>query len=127
VSLLVSRKSTLLPKKNFYFNRLPYIEEIIKYFGPKGITIRQLELPYKNGNYRDVFQSVKLYHELNILLCCSIDILPDVFKQAQQVGIMTDHHQYIVTTMDMHTIDLEPYQYGGTNITGESHHRTSEF
>jgi hypothetical protein len=64
---------------------------------------------------------------LNILLCCSIDILPDVFKQAQQVGIMTDHHQYIVTTMDMHTIDLEPYQYGGTNITGESHHRTSEF
>lgn len=31
---------------------------------------------------------------------------------------MTDSHQFIVTTMDMHTIDLEPYQYSGANITG---------
>lgn len=31
---------------------------------------------------------------------------------------MTDYHQFIITTMDMHTIDLEPYQYSGTNITG---------
>lgn len=31
---------------------------------------------------------------------------------------MTDYHQFIITTMDMHTIDLEPYRYSGTNITG---------
>lgn len=34
------------------------------------------------------------------------------------MGLMTDYHQFIITTMDMHTIDLEPYQYSGTNITG---------
>lgn len=31
---------------------------------------------------------------------------------------MTDQHQIIITSIDMHTIDLEPYQYSGTNITG---------
>lgn len=31
---------------------------------------------------------------------------------------MTDYHQFIITTVDMHTIDLEPFQYSGTNITG---------
>lgn len=31
---------------------------------------------------------------------------------------MTDYHQFIITTPDMHTIDLEPFQYSGTNITG---------
>lgn len=31
---------------------------------------------------------------------------------------MTDHHQIIIINTDMHTIDLEPFQYSGTNITG---------
>lgn len=39
------------------------------------------------------------------------------YIQAQQVGLMTDYHQFLITTLDMHTIDLEPYQYSGTNIT----------
>lgn len=30
---------------------------------------------------------------------------------------MTDYHQFLITSLDMHTIDLEPYQYSGTNIT----------
>lgn len=31
---------------------------------------------------------------------------------------MSDQHQYIITSLDFHTIDLEPFQHGGTNITG---------
>lgn len=30
---------------------------------------------------------------------------------------MTENHQFIVTHFDAHTIDLEPYQFSGTNIT----------
>lgn len=30
---------------------------------------------------------------------------------------MTDHHHFILTNFDAHTIDLEPFQYAGTNIT----------
>lgn len=61
---------------------------------------------------------VKQSQDRNIVLCCSIESLPEILKQAQQVGLMTDQHQFIITSLDMHTIDLEPFQYSGTNITG---------
>lgn len=31
---------------------------------------------------------------------------------------MTDQHNFLITNFDAHTVDLEPYQYAGTNITG---------
>lgn len=30
---------------------------------------------------------------------------------------MTDQHHFILTNFDAHTIDLEPFQYAGTNFT----------
>lgn len=38
-------------------------------------------------------------------------------KQAQQIGLLVDGYQIIITNLDSHTIELEPYQYGGANIT----------
>lgn len=37
--------------------------------------------------------------------------------QAQQVGLLTENHHYIIMTLDAHTIDLEPFQFSGTNFT----------
>lgn len=64
-----------------------------------------------------MLRRVKLSAEKCIIIECSIDILGEVLKQAQQVGLMTDQHQIILTNFDSHTIDLEPYQYSGTTIT----------
>lgn len=81
------------------------------------VMVRQIDLNLQ-GNYRSIFNRVKQEETKNIILSCSVDILEEVLKQAQQVGILTEHQNYIITTPDLHTIDLEPYQYGGTNITG---------
>ena len=81
------------------------------------VTIRQLDIT-ANKNYRPQLRRVKQSQDKNIVLCCSIEELPEILKQAQQIGLMTDEHQFIITTLDMHTIDLEPFQYSGTNITG---------
>ncbi|GAB0095910.1 Ionotropic glutamate receptor [Sergentomyia squamirostris] len=104
------------------YENAPYLvtlSDLLKLYDPKGhtITVRQLDLGLQE-NYRAVLRRVKLSDEKNILLHCSANILPEVLKQAQQVGLTTEHHQYIITTLDLHTIDLEPYQYSGTNITG---------
>ncbi|XP_058127389.1 glutamate receptor ionotropic, kainate 2-like [Anopheles ziemanni] len=98
---------------------LPSISDLLKMYDPKGytVTVRQLDLKL-NGNYRAVLRRVKLSEDKRIILACSIDSMPEVLRQAQQVGLLTDHHQIIVTSLDLHTIDLEPYQYSGTNITG---------
>lgn len=39
-------------------------------------------------------------------------------EQAQQVGIMSDDHSYIIMNPDFQTLDIDPYKHGGSNITG---------
>lgn len=98
---------------------LSHVQDLLKLYDPKGytITLRQLDLNL-NNDYRNVLRRVKHSQNHNIIIDCSIDILPEVLKQAQQVGLLTDHHQFFITSLDFHTIDIEPYQHGGTNITG---------
>uniref|UniRef100_A0ABD2XQE3 Receptor ligand binding region domain-containing protein n=1 Tax=Trichogramma kaykai TaxID=54128 RepID=A0ABD2XQE3_9HYME len=56
--------------------------------------------------------------ESHIILDCSVDKIYTVLKQAQEIGMMTDYHSYFITSLDLHTIDLNEFKYGGTNITG---------
>ncbi|XP_062537416.1 glutamate receptor ionotropic, kainate 2 isoform X3 [Armigeres subalbatus] len=115
---------------------LPGLSELLKMYDPKGytVTVRQLDLKL-NGNFRPVLRRVKMSEDNHIILACSIDSMPEVLKQAQQVGLLTDYHQIIITSLDLHTIELEPYQYSGTNITGvrmvdpeeEKIHQVTEF
>jgi len=94
------------------------VEYILKnYNKPYTVTIRQLDLTY-NKNYRPQLRRVKKSLDFNIVICSSIDALPDILKQAQQVGLMSDKHQIIITSLDMHTIDLEPFQHSETIIVG---------
>lgn len=56
--------------------------------------------------------------ETHFVLDTSIDNLDEVLKQAQQVGLITSRYNFIITNLDMQTIDLTSYQFGRTNITG---------
>lgn len=79
-------------------------------------------------SYRDVFweikQSTKIrgkkatIFEYHIVLDVPRNHLYRVLKSAQQVGMMTEQQKYLITSLDLHTIDLEDFQYGKTNITG---------
>jgi ionotropic kainate glutamate receptor 2 len=51
------------------------------------------------------------------VLDCSTERIYDVLKQAQQIGMMSDYHSYLITSLDLHSVDLEEFKYGGTNIT----------
>ncbi|OAD62633.1 Glutamate receptor, ionotropic kainate 2 [Eufriesea mexicana] len=69
-------------------------------------------------SYRKVMREIKNADIENILIDCSIDLLEEVLKQAQQVGIMSEKNRVIVTSLDLQTIDVEPYQFSGVNFTG---------
>ncbi|KAK9303596.1 hypothetical protein QLX08_004759 [Tetragonisca angustula] len=69
-------------------------------------------------SYRKVMREIKDDGIENIIIDCSIDILEEVLRQAQQVGIMSEKNKIIVTSLDLQTIDLEPYQFSGVNFTG---------
>lgn len=66
-----------------------------------------------------MFYDVKKSGDTRFIIDCSTEILFDVLIQAQQVGLMSDDHSYIITNLDLHTIDLDPFKYGGSNFTGK--------
>ncbi|KAF8792738.1 Glutamate receptor ionotropic like protein [Argiope bruennichi] len=73
--------------------------------------------------YRKVFWNLKKdFHNLKvdnkIVLDVGREILFDVLKQAQQVGMMTENQQYLITSLDFHTIDLSDFKYAKCNLTG---------
>lgn len=97
---------------------LPVIDVIMRNYTNKfTVAVRQLDVT-ENANYRPRLLQIKHSGDKNIVICCSIEKLPEILKQAQQVGLLSNKHHILVTNLDMHTIDLEPFQYGGTNITG---------
>jgi glutamate receptor, ionotropic, invertebrate len=103
---------------NIKYFRLPLVEYVLKnYKRSFTVTVRELDITI-NKNFRPQLRRVKQSNGKNILLCSSIEDLAEILKQAQQVGLMTDEHQFILTSLDMHTVDLEPFQYSGANITG---------
>lgn len=87
------------------------------YKKPFPIYVQQLHVT-ADSNYRVRLAQVKNFQAKNLILCSSIEKLPTILMQAQQVGLLSDDRQVIITSLDMHTIDLEPYQYSGTLIVG---------
>lgn len=98
---------------------LPRVAELLQLYDPKGytITIRRIDLGLPVKNYRAMLRRVKMSSDHCIIIECSAESLVEVLKQAQQIGIMIDKYHYIITNLDAQTIDLEPYQYSGANIT----------
>lgn len=98
---------------------LPRMAEILKLYDPKGytVTVRQIDLGLAQNNYRPVLRRVKLTEDVHIIIDCSVEKLPEILKQVQQVGMFTEYHQFFIINLDAHTVNLEPYQYSGTNIS----------
>ncbi|XP_011690717.1 PREDICTED: glutamate receptor ionotropic, kainate 2-like isoform X2 [Wasmannia auropunctata] len=69
-------------------------------------------------NFRQAMKEVRMSGCKNIIIDCSYDILATVLKQALQVGIISENYRVIIASLDLQTLDLEPYQYSGVNLTG---------
>jgi ionotropic kainate glutamate receptor 2 len=67
----------------------------------KVVTLRQLD---PHNNHREMLRDMRHSGENNIVLDCSIELLPEVLKQAQQVGLMTSDQSYIITSLVSHTL-----------------------
>lgn len=80
---------------------------------PYGITVRQLPL---GSDYRHVLKELMVLEQLHIIVDCSVDKVFRILKQAQQVGMMTSSHHYLLTSLDVDTLYLEDFSYSGTKI-----------
>ncbi|XP_045476404.1 glutamate receptor ionotropic, kainate 2 [Harmonia axyridis] len=92
------------------------LQELLKAHGPYEfpITVRQLN---GGSDYRPLLKQIKNSAESHIVLDCSSERIYNVLKQAQQIGMMSDYHSYLITSLDLHAVDLDDFKHGGTNIT----------
>ncbi|CAL1283897.1 unnamed protein product [Larinioides sclopetarius] len=85
-----------------------------------GVRLYSLDdrIPFRKvfWNLKKDFQSLKVDHK--IVLDVNRKILFDVLKQAQQVGMVTENQQYLITSLDFHTTDLSDFKYAKCNLTG---------
>ncbi|XP_049872847.1 glutamate receptor ionotropic, kainate 2-like isoform X2 [Pectinophora gossypiella] len=81
------------------------------------IVLNVVQLP-EGDDFRTQIKQIKISGSVNYIVDCSIESLPLFLEQAQQVGIMSDEHSYIIMNPDFHIIDVDPYKHGGSNITG---------
>ncbi|KAH8418012.1 hypothetical protein KR222_010349, partial [Zaprionus bogoriensis] len=98
---------------------LATVNELLQMYGTTGpkITLRRYDLDL-NGNYRNVLRRIRGAEDDSFVVVGSMETLPEFFKQAQQVGLLTSDYRYIIGNLDWHTMDLEPYQHADSNITG---------
>lgn len=68
-------------------------------------------------SYREILWQVKETQIVNIVLDVKTEHITQVLKQAQQVGILSEKYKYIITSLDLHTLDLEDYRHSRSNIT----------
>lgn len=97
--------------------RLQDIFRELSGFYAKKWTIKLFQL-HASSNFRDLFWNVKKSGENNIVLDISRELMYDCMKQAQQVGLMTEKQSYLITSLDLPTVNLEDFMYGRTKITG---------
>uniref|UniRef100_A0A0K8T954 Glutamate receptor, ionotropic kainate 2 n=1 Tax=Lygus hesperus TaxID=30085 RepID=A0A0K8T954_LYGHE len=103
------------------FTALRKIGELLKIADDKGLTVSVRQIKGKAGeedNYRYVLQEIKHSGETNLVVEVSRERLFEVLLQAQQVGLVGREYSYIITSLDFQSIDLEPFKWAGTNITG---------
>ncbi|KAM8707036.1 hypothetical protein ACLKA7_011186 [Drosophila subpalustris] len=116
VSALGWEKFTIIYESGEY---LVTVNELLTMYGTTGptLTLRRYDLDL-NGNYRNVLRRIRNSDDDSFVVVGSMETLPEFFKQAQQVGLLTSDYRYIIGNLDWHTMDLEPYQHADSNITG---------
>ncbi|XP_050700937.1 glutamate receptor ionotropic, kainate 2-like isoform X2 [Eriocheir sinensis] len=104
------RKFTIIYENN---NGLVRVQELLKNQSWH-ITLRQLP---NSDDYRPLLKDAKKSGVTHVVLDVERDKIFTVLKQAQQIGMMTSYHNYFITSLDLHTVELEDFRHGGTNLT----------
>jgi hypothetical protein len=91
------------------------IQEVLKdpELREKRIVVRQ----FVGEDYRKVFKEVGKMQIKNLILDIHRDRIHTALRHAQQVEELSEYHNYLFTSLDLQTVDMEDYQYAGTNIS----------
>ena len=71
----------------------------------------------EDENIKDVLLEVKQSGVTHIVLDCDQENIGKVLIKAQEVGLVNAYHSFLITSLDLHLVDLEGFKDSGVNIT----------
>ena len=96
--------------------RLQEVIKMPKTFAGMQVTLRQLDV--ESNDYRPLLKEIKKSEETRIVLDCDYDKIELILEQANKIELMTDYHNYLITSLDLDKVNIEKYTYQNVNITG---------
>lgn len=82
------------------------------------ITVRSLGDGTLEDEYYRALKSAEQNNDKNFLILSNTESLLEIFEHAQQVGLMTRHQEFIVSSLDFHALNLKKYTHSGVKIKG---------
>jgi len=98
--------------------RLQEVLRLQNTFRADAIKVTSKQLTEGNHDYRPLLKEIKKSEETHIVLDCDFERIPGILEQANEIELLTDYHNYLVTSLDMDKINLEKYKDMNVNITG---------
>lgn len=68
-------------------------------------------------SFMKIMKDIGVTKQFNIILDIKTESLPALFREAREVNMMTYYHNYIITSLDLHTLDLAEFSNLQANIT----------
>ena len=96
--------------------RLQEVIKMAKTFSGIKVTLRQLDSD--STDYRPLLKEIKKSEETRIVLDCDFSKIEMILQQANEIELMTDYHNYLITSLDLDKVNIDPYTYMNVNITG---------
>ena len=106
---------TILYQDNHSLLRL---QELLKAPMQSNTKIVLRKLSFGDGDDNgEVLMEVKQSGAIHIVLDCDHDNVKKVLSKADDVGLVTAYHSYLITNLDLHLVDLERFKDSSVNIT----------
>ena len=68
-------------------------------------------------DYRPLLKQIKESQETHIVLDCEFDRIESILVQAREIELLTDYHNYLVTSLDMDKIYMEQFKDTVSSLT----------
>ena len=68
--------------------------------------------------YQKILKEINKTHEHNVVLSISNDKVRPFLKEAANMQRMSEYDNYLIASLDIHTLNLTEFQWTQTNITG---------
>ncbi|KFM59945.1 Glutamate receptor, ionotropic kainate 2, partial [Stegodyphus mimosarum] len=78
------------------------------------ISLQQYTMEFQ---YNKILKDIRKKGETNIVLEVPTSRITDVLREAQKAGMLTEYHNYLITSLDFHTLDLSPFEHCRSNIS----------